>query len=270
MTYPELLQTSEWKEKRKKILARDKWECQKCFNNSITSNHNVGLFEAKNKIAYGVTKRIFIQNENGSFGGLVGNYIVPYLNSNLVAYFNQEEGYINVVGLRKLCVEELKLIKHKLDTTKRYALKEFKREKTRNFQDTEDVNNDEKDKKKRLDEFILNRNNVFKQFSIKSIENYKWVFSRLDIHHKYYQDGRLPWEYPNDALLTLCRSCHETHHRNEEILHFDESGRNIGKLNPCPKCLGLGYLQQYNHIENGICFLCNGSRFVEFIKKNLE
>jgi hypothetical protein len=267
MTYLELLQTADWKEKRKKILIRDKWECQKCFNNSIISNHNVGLFEAENNKIYGTTKRILIDNENSSFGGMVGDYIVPYLSSNLVAYFNEGNGYINIIALRNLCIEELKLIKHKEGVTQRYALKRFEKIQTRNFQDTEEIDNDEKNRKERLKEFILNTNNVYKQLSIKSIENYKWVFSRLDIHHEYYQDGCLPWEYSDDALVALCRICHETHHRNKEIVHLDISGRDIGKLNPCQRCSGLGYLQQYNHIENGICFLCNGNRYIEFIKK---
>jgi len=35
----------------------------------------------------------------------------------------------------------------------------------------------------------------------------------LEVHHKYYikdHNGRLlPWEYPDEALVTLCRSCHQ-------------------------------------------------------------
>jgi hypothetical protein len=35
----------------------------------------------------------------------------------------------------------------------------------------------------------------------------------LEVHHKYYMkdaNGRLlPWEYPDEALVTLCRSCHQ-------------------------------------------------------------
>lgn len=30
----------------------------------------------------------------------------------------------------------------------------------------------------------------------------------LDVHHIYYERGLEPWEYPDDALLTLCRLCH--------------------------------------------------------------
>lgn len=30
----------------------------------------------------------------------------------------------------------------------------------------------------------------------------------LDVHHIYYQRGLEPWEYPDEALMTLCRICH--------------------------------------------------------------
>jgi hypothetical protein len=34
----------------------------------------------------------------------------------------------------------------------------------------------------------------------------------LNVHHLYYETGKAPWEYPGDALLTLCETCHaETH-----------------------------------------------------------
>ena len=34
----------------------------------------------------------------------------------------------------------------------------------------------------------------------------------LQVHHLYYQDGKKPWEYPNDALVVLCKKCHEETH----------------------------------------------------------
>ena len=40
----------------------------------------------------------------------------------------------------------------------------------------------------------------------------------------------------------------------------------------CPKCGGSGHIKMYNHIDDGICFNCGGSGFVnsddEIIKKN--
>lgn len=31
----------------------------------------------------------------------------------------------------------------------------------------------------------------------------------LNVHHKYYKSGHAPWEYPDDALVTLCEDCHK-------------------------------------------------------------
>ncbi len=35
---------------------------------------------------------------------------------------------------------------------------------------------------------------------------------KLQVHHKYYITGHLPWEYKNNACTTLCSSCHAKHH----------------------------------------------------------
>jgi hypothetical protein len=40
--------------------------------------------------------------------------------------------------------------------------------------------------------------------------------TQLHVHHKYYEDGCDPWEYPNTALVTLCAHCHQ------EIERFDK------------------------------------------------
>ena len=31
----------------------------------------------------------------------------------------------------------------------------------------------------------------------------------LHVHHRYYKKGRDPWDYPDEALVTLCEECHE-------------------------------------------------------------
>ena len=31
----------------------------------------------------------------------------------------------------------------------------------------------------------------------------------LNVHHRYYLRRHEPWEYPPEALLTLCEGCHE-------------------------------------------------------------
>ncbi len=38
----------------------------------------------------------------------------------------------------------------------------------------------------------------------------------LNVHHDYYETGHEPWDYPDSALLTLCRDCHEARHQLEK------------------------------------------------------
>lgn len=33
--------------------------------------------------------------------------------------------------------------------------------------------------------------------------------STLHVHHKHYHKGRMPWEYADEELVTLCATCHE-------------------------------------------------------------
>lgn len=33
--------------------------------------------------------------------------------------------------------------------------------------------------------------------------------STLSVHHKVYENGKEPWDYDNDYLMTLCQPCHE-------------------------------------------------------------
>ena len=67
-------------------------------------------------------------------------------------------------------------------------------------------------KNKRLQ--ILNRDNYQCQYC-KSTKN-------LQVHHKYYSkypNGKMvePWNYPDDALITLCQNCHTRVHNNKAI-----------------------------------------------------
>lgn len=92
----------------------------------------------------------------------------------------------------------------------------------------------------------------------------------LHVHHKYYVDGRKPWDYPNDALITLCSECHEKLHRGRlaevPVYTCDLQGVYIKKnYTPCQRCHGQGYLKEYLYYQGGICFRCHGRKFEELI-----
>lgn len=65
-----------------------------------------------------------------------------------------------------------------------------------------------------------------KRQSILKRDNNKCVFcgrtNNLQVHHKYYSkypNGRMvtPWNYPDDALITLCKECHSKVHNKYKI-----------------------------------------------------
>lgn len=37
----------------------------------------------------------------------------------------------------------------------------------------------------------------------------------LNVHHYVYHKGYLPWEYPDNDLITLCRECHHKLHKEK-------------------------------------------------------
>src|SRR5690349_502494 len=49
----------------------------------------------------------------------------------------------------------------------------------------------------------------------------------LHIHHRYYDFNLEPWDYPDDALTTLCEDCHDV---VTPILK--EVRRRVGDLHP--------------------------------------
>jgi hypothetical protein len=41
---------------------------------------------------------------------------------------------------------------------------------------------------------------------------------KLQVHHIFYVNGKLPWEYPEYALITLCSDCHKKWHEDHGVL----------------------------------------------------
>ena len=89
----------------------------------------------------------------------------------------------------------------------------------------------------------------------------------LCVHHKYYIDKKQPWEYLNNALITLCQNCHQDLHDQTKIpVYTDITKTEQLNLTKCHRCNGSGYLSQYHYYQNGICFECNGYKYLELIK----
>jgi 5-methylcytosine-specific restriction endonuclease McrA len=44
----------------------------------------------------------------------------------------------------------------------------------------------------------------------------------LHVHHKYYVNGKQPFDYPLKALLTLCEKCHSIIHPKNESVEYEK------------------------------------------------
>jgi hypothetical protein len=85
-----------------------------------------------------------------------------------------------------------------------------------------------------------------KRLEILSRDNFSCLIcgdseSTLHVHHRYYINGREPWDYNDNLLATLCDSCHSSEHSLEDI-----SSDLIKML----KCLGF-----FNSDISGLCIL---------------
>lgn len=60
----------------------------------------------------------------------------------------------------------------------------------------------------------------------------------LNVHHKRYRKGAMPWEYEATELVALCEICHQQHHSLANTL-----SEIIGELDEYETDLVVGYLK---------------------------
>lgn len=65
---------------------------------------------------------------------------------------------------------------------------------------------------------------ISKATTIKKRDNHRCVKccckDSLEVHHKYYLKDRMPWQVPDNCLVTLCRKCHQKEHEGKTISSF--------------------------------------------------
>lgn len=63
-----------------------------------------------------------------------------------------------------------------------------------------------------------------KRNKIKKRDKYKCTKcgckDNLHVHHTYYLPNKMPWEVPDECLVTLCKVCHEKEHKDRDIKSF--------------------------------------------------
>lgn len=91
----------------------------------------------------------------------------------------------------------------------------------------------------------------------------------LLVRHKFFQPGKKLWEYPTEALETLCYLCHKDRHEGGTTPAYDEEMNSIGECHHCPQCHGAGWLPQYHYQDEGVCFRCRGARYQELMNSSV-
>ncbi len=233
MTYKDQLSSNFWKDKRAAILQRDKNICQQCRNAKIIKNGTIGLITKTTVYDIHAKNHVYVDLQSETF-----KYDNP-LSS--ICFFSKEEKVILGVIGKTFAVNNL--VNFKL-----------------NFDDESEENENA------FSEFFFQYYNgrlVLDFIGGADLPSFEWKYVyNFHIHHTYYKSNFLAWEYPEKSLLTLCWSCHEELHKNSRVPEYDAKGNLIGTKKVCKRCFGAGWFPQFSHVENGICFECNGARFI--------
>lgn len=236
MTYKEQLNNDKWKQKRQLILKRDLFRCTNCLNKSLIEKYRISL-QAIGTYQTGRVIYVIYDKETKNTYRCKTQYEKSFIKElqNLNINLNSIIALTAGIGDFTYLISTL-IVDKKLD------LKNLSKEQRQNKQE----------------EYLKwNREETYKKF--------KWIDTKgLHVHHRYYQIDKLAWEYPDEALITLCWNCHELLHRETKIEIRDLQGNYFDVKKPCQRCFGAGKFPEYSHVQNGICFRCDGNRFENY------
>lgn len=103
--------------------------------------------------------------------------------------------------------------------------------------------------------------------------------SELHVHHLHYYRGRLPWEYPDDCLATVCDPCHKGEHARNSF-EMEEAPLPVlakGVVIPWVSCEGhepyevipwTGQAYRESHPERPTIYICLDKQGREFCINN--
>lgn len=276
--YAELLERKEWKEKRESILKRNDYTCQKCgrrgfsfssfkisgyseFNNFMKgwTIDDIPVIEYLKNIEWkgyeyrpmlSVEKKFYKDNRRLISFNTDDKNAYSFVTDDLLLHFfylKYEQKELRIINKERDLSSSIDLIAFKL--RRNYTLSSNY---IKIFEDKGDISILIGDK---LFVFRTSKYGVFRYRALN--------FATLHVHHKYYIEDRNPWEYDDDALITLCSDCHAKVHNSETTPFLSETGRVIySDLPICDRCCGRGELAQYKYYMNGICFKCHGAGVV--------
>lgn len=239
MTYPEQLLTPEWKKKRQKILERDKFSCQNCFNAEIVAQAKKGIWNKG---------KFYVESDGIDYINILSDPDFPRANGNIIYYGILKATRIYLVGARNKTLLEIEY--DKLGKELNQLLSDNK---------SVIVDSEFSIKSQQLED-------LKKKIAAEDPIGFEWIaFQGLHIHHKYYIMDKTAWEYEDHALITLCAVCHDKLHENQTIPVFNNEMDVLTDYHYCLRCHGKGVFPKFTHVEAGICFRCNGARYEELI-----
>ena len=281
MDYHSLLQEDQWKVKCMAILERDHCICQDCHKKGIHSTYfpinNIEDIEElfPNTLFNGMKLTCYLQNCEW-----IKNIRVPVrISSKLIAdnvFYSYFETYdiwthydfisnyeLSEIHFRKAIDNELQMEYNNINIDGRmFAFSFEEKVSNTNYAAIKYHCGGNSSLLEILEIHIFYNNKLYYlYFSHLNYIDKKPVFNftQLHIHHKYYIKDRNPWEYENDALVTLCAECHQKRHNTTNIpLYSAEKELLITNLPMCNRCQGRGYIPQYHYYCEGICFKCFG------------
>lgn len=251
MSYAELLNTDDWKQKRNEILVRDNHSCKRC---GISENNRLDgiLINLGNNLRdkFNFT---FFRDER-----IEANLVrLEDINNNRNFICKSDVYKCEIVENRKYVIAVNFAVKNvikypfngsTIENTKKNIFIE-----NRIF----DITNDDIKKTSQNKNIEVDLEGIWLiEYGIEHLvlKNYK----SLQVHHKCYRQGTEIWNQNDDEYITLCNVCHQIVHQNQQIPFYDNYGNIMQNMNRCQKCNGTGHLPHYYYFLNGVCFECNG------------
>lgn len=280
MEYKELLQTDEWKVKCSDILQRDNYVCQDCGCVGIHSNTFFPI-SCINDINKFLPNSLFNEKDLFTICNNIewSDKIIPPISFN--SKFFKEQLYIYTMDVHCMenefifaadtrcseihfvkCINDVMLLSYNGKEVKGrlFAFKFLEDLGRTNYASVSYYISGNTCNLEELKISVFFENKCFFfDFTYLHYINDAMLFklTPLNIHHNYYMLGKRPWEYNNNALITLCSQCHQKRHlrKNTPIFTLEDKCINLPL---CDRCQGTGYLPQYHYCMGGVCFKCHG------------
>jgi len=254
MPYAELLLDPRWISRRRSVIIRDHHRCNNCHNIQLLRDTRLAISDQFfrrdrpwQRVGHRIPDReIVLVNFHRELFPLLAHPMMYY-------YHPIDESHTRFMAVRHLVLREWDNYEY------------YHHNKSEEYLRTQPDKN--------LDQVVADLTEILKlpfpnlHYDEQDYQQFEWLHvAELNVHHTYYQLGRLPWEYPEESLQTYCQPCHMQLHRDERIPVRNEEGNIISDLTPCTRCAGAGEFPEFRHIEEGICFRCHGAKYEELIE----